>query len=69
MIKKSVVSSVANPDGAIKPLATRIRLYCQDKSELERKIEEEKARGWLLVSRNYSLDDGHGAELRLPVAD
>lgn len=44
--------------------ATRqLRLVADDKRELDQMISTEQLRGWILVSRSYSLDDGHGALL------
>ncbi len=44
--------------------ATRqMRLVADDKRALDQMISTEQLRGWILVSRNYSLDHGHGALL------
>jgi len=63
MIKKGITGPSAAPDqdGLMRP--ARIRLFSGDKAELEQRIEVEVLDGWELVSRSYSLDDGHGAEL------
>jgi len=41
----------------------QMRLTAGDKSELEKMVEVELRRGWALLSRSFSLDDGHGATL------
>jgi len=63
MIKKNMIGLSAAPgqDGLTRP--ARMRLFSGDKAELEQRIEVEVLRGWELVSRSYSMDDGHGAEL------
>ncbi|MCX7173735.1 MAG: hypothetical protein NT159_07395 [Proteobacteria bacterium] len=63
MIKKNVVgpSDAPGQDGLTRP--ARMRLFSGDKAELEQRIQAEVRAGWELVSRSYSLDDGHGAEL------
>ncbi len=43
--------------------STQLRLVADDKRELDLRIQVEQGRGWLLVSRSFSLDDGHGATL------
>jgi len=63
MIKKNIVGASDAPgqDGLTRP--ARMRLVSEHKAELELRIEVEVRAGWELVSRSYSLDDGHGAEL------
>jgi len=39
------------------------RLVAKDKRELDRAIELKQRHGWLLVSRSYSMEEGHGATL------
>lgn len=41
----------------------QLRLVADDKRELDRMIEAEQLRGWILVCRSHSLEDGHGALL------
>ena len=38
-------------------------LVADDKSDLDRMIEARQRHGWLLVSRSYSMDKGHGATM------
>lgn len=45
--------------------AEQQRLVSSDKYQLEQMIRSEQRRGWVLLSRSYSLDDGHGATLVL----
>ena len=45
------------------PPPDRLRLCAVDKAKLDQAIEGEQRQGWMLVSRCYSMDDGHGAEL------
>ncbi|MCX7177077.1 MAG: hypothetical protein NT159_24785 [Proteobacteria bacterium] len=68
VIKKTRVLQTADSDQTVVNRQDRMRLFSQDKSELERRIDEETARGWKLVSRSFSLDDGHGAEMVRPAA-
>ena len=39
------------------------RLVAKDKRELDRIIELKQRHGWLLVSRSYSMEEGHGATM------
>lgn len=41
----------------------RQRLVAKDKCDLDRMIEARQCHGWVLVSRTYSMDEGHGATL------
>lgn len=41
----------------------RLRLVADDKRDLDEMIQVEQRQGWVLVSRSYSLDEGHGATL------
>lgn len=41
----------------------QLRLTADDKRALEHMVDVELRRGWVLVSRSFSLDDGHGATL------
>jgi len=41
----------------------QLRLAAKDKSDLEGMIKVEQGKGWQLLSRSYSLDEGHGATL------
>ena len=41
----------------------QLRLVADDKRDLDEMIQVELNRGWFVVSRSYSLDDGHGATL------
>lgn len=41
----------------------RQRIVAKNKGDLDRMIEIRQRHGWLLVSRSYSMDEGHGATL------
>lgn len=41
----------------------QLLLVADDKRALDRMIQDEQHQGWVLVSRSYSLDEGHGATL------
>lgn len=63
MLKQTLIKIADSPtrDGR-KPL-DRMRVHSDDKAELEHHIGIRLMSGWQLVSRSYSMDDGHGAEL------
>ena len=63
MVKKTLIAATAAQRRAGTPPPDRLRLAGADKGELDHVIELEQRQGWLLVSRSYSMDDGHGAEL------
>lgn len=63
MVKKTLIAATAAQRRAGTPPPDRLRLCAADKGELDRAIEGEQRQGWVLVSRSYSMDDGHGAEL------
>ena len=39
------------------------RIFAEDKSDLDRTIALKQRHGWILLSRSYSMEDGHGATL------
>ena len=45
------------------PISAQLRLVADNKRDLDEMILAEQGRGWLLISRGYSLDEGHGATL------
>ncbi len=63
MVKKTLIAATSAQRRAGSPPPDRLRLCAVDKGELDRTVEAEQRQGWVLVSRSYSMDDGHGAEL------
>lgn len=41
----------------------KMRIVADCKRDLDDMIQAELQRGWVLISRGYSLDEGHGATL------
>ena len=59
LITERQVRTTATPEGRFE----KLRITAADSSELDRRIEAEQLRGWLLLCRSHSMDDGHGATL------
>ncbi len=43
--------------------SNQLRLVAENKRDLDQMLQIEQGNGWTLVSRSYSMDDGHGATL------
>lgn len=63
MVKRTLIAATAAQRRGGTPPPDRLRLCSTNKDELDRAVECEQRQGWVLVSRSYSMDDGHGAEL------
>ncbi|OIQ99046.1 hypothetical protein GALL_189600 [mine drainage metagenome] len=63
MVKRTVIAATAAQRRAGTPPPDRLRLCATNKNELDWAVESEQRQGWVLISRSYSMDDGHGAEL------
>ena len=65
MVRKSYIKATPAQQRSRNPPPDRLRLLGDDKSELDLMIEVHLRRGWSLEHRSHSLDEGHGAVLKL----
>ena len=59
----NVAVQVPQPPQRSASKSEKMRIVADNKRDLDDMIQAELRQGWELVSRGYSLDEGHGATL------